>query len=75
METIIGLLFLLLPVIFKLIGKRLEKSGNLDQAKKMREIYEAFGGDTEERQEEILPVEKESRLNSPTSRWRSSLCR
>ena len=58
METIIGLLFLLLPVIFKLIGKRMEQSGNLDQAKKMRDIYEAFGGDTEERQEEILPVEE-----------------
>lgn len=58
METIIGLLFLLLPVIFKLIGKRMEQSGNLDQAKKMRDIYEAFGGDTEERQEESLPVEE-----------------
>lgn len=58
METIIGLLFLLLPVIFKLIGKRLEQAGNVDQAKKMRDIYEAFGGDTENEQEEILPVEK-----------------
>lgn len=27
METIIGLLFILLPVIFKLIGKKLEKAG------------------------------------------------
>ena len=58
METIIGLLFLLLPVIFKLIGKRLEQAGNVDQAKKMRDVYEAFGGETEEEQEEILPVEE-----------------
>ena len=27
METIVGLLFILLPVIFKLIGKKLEQSG------------------------------------------------
>ena len=27
METIIGLLFILLPVIFKLIGKKLENAG------------------------------------------------
>lgn len=27
METIIGLLFVLLPVIFKLVGKKLEQSG------------------------------------------------
>lgn len=58
METIIGLLFLLLPVIFKLIGKRLEQAGNVDQAKKMRDIYEAFGGDTEDKQEEFLPLEE-----------------
>ena len=27
METIIGLLFVLLPVIFKMIGKKLEQAG------------------------------------------------
>lgn len=58
METIIGLLFLLLPVMFKLIGKRLEQAGNVDQARKMRDIYEAFGGDTEGEQEDILPLEE-----------------
>lgn len=31
METIIGLLFILLPVIFKLIGKRLEQSEPLTE--------------------------------------------
>ena len=31
METIIGLLFILLPVIFKLIGKRLEQSETLTE--------------------------------------------
>ncbi|MBR5569215.1 MAG: hypothetical protein IKW27_10840 [Bacteroidales bacterium] len=33
METLIGLLFILLPVIFKLIGKKLENSGNTEAAK------------------------------------------
>ena len=45
METIIGLLFILLPVIFKLIGKRLEQSGQTENAEKMRKIAETFGED------------------------------
>ena len=45
METIIGLLFILLPVIFKLIGKRLEQSGNQDDARKVREFADAFEGE------------------------------
>ena len=43
METIIGLLVILLPVIFKLIGKRLEQSGHTAAAGKMRDISEIFG--------------------------------
>ena len=43
METIIGLLFILLPVILKLIGKKLEKSGKTDVSEKMREIVETMG--------------------------------
>ena len=35
METIIGLLVILLPVIFKSIEKKLEKAGNYEQAKKI----------------------------------------
>lgn len=31
METIIGLLMILLPVVFKLIGKRLEQAGKVQQ--------------------------------------------
>ena len=42
METIIGLLFILLPVIFKFIGKRLEQSGKQDVAGKFKEIAEVF---------------------------------
>jgi hypothetical protein len=45
METIIGLLFILLPVIFKLIGKRFEQSGNQDKARKVREIAQALDGE------------------------------
>ena len=45
METIIGLLFILLPVIFKLIGKKLEQSGHTEAAGKVRDISEVFGAD------------------------------
>ena len=48
METIIGLLFILLPVILKLIGKKLEQSGKTDASEKMREIVEAMGEDNDE---------------------------
>ena len=44
METIIGLLFILLPLIFKLIGKKLEQSGKSEAAGKVREFAEMFGG-------------------------------
>lgn len=47
METIIGLLFILLPVIFKLIGKKLELSGHTGQAETIRKIAEALGDDAE----------------------------
>ena len=40
METIIGLLFILLPVIFKLIGKKLEQSGKTDKADALKELAE-----------------------------------
>lgn len=45
METIIGLLFILLPVIFKLIGRKFEQSGQADKAGKMRELAKALGSD------------------------------
>lgn len=38
METIIGLLFILLPVILKLVGKRLEQSGQPEKAKKLQDL-------------------------------------
>lgn len=38
METIIGLLVILLPVIFKSIEKKLEKTGNYEQAKKIQDL-------------------------------------
>lgn len=47
METIIGLLFILLPVIFKFIGKRLEQSGQSDKAGKFKKIAETLNGDEE----------------------------
>lgn len=48
METIIGLLFILLPVIFNLIGKRLEKSGKQETASRMREIAKTLGADDDD---------------------------
>jgi transcriptional regulator with XRE-family HTH domain len=48
METIIALLFVLLPIIFRLIGKKLEKSGETSQAEKLRKIAEALGADEDE---------------------------
>lgn len=47
METIIGLLFILLPVIFKLIGKRLEQSGQVEKAGKFKKVAETLNGDEE----------------------------
>lgn len=40
METIIGLLFIFLPVILKLVGKRLEKAGQPEKAKAVRDFIE-----------------------------------
>jgi hypothetical protein len=48
METIIGLLFILLPVIFNLIGKKLEKSGKAAGASRMRDIAKALGSDEDD---------------------------
>ena len=49
METIIGLLFVLLPLIFKLIEKKLKESGRIQQAENLHEITDLF---TEEDQED-----------------------
>ena len=42
MQTIIGLLFALLPVIFKMIGKKLEQAGQYEKAGKVREIVQEY---------------------------------
>ena len=43
METIIGLLFILLPVIFKLISRKLEKAGQAEKAGRLKELAEMIG--------------------------------
>ena len=48
METIIGLLFVLLPVILKLIGKKLEQSGEAQKAEKMRKLARELDGETDD---------------------------
>ena len=57
METIIGLLFILLPFIFKLIGKKLEQAGKSETADKMKEFAQYIGTD-EEQQEEVFTQEE-----------------
>ena len=42
METIIGLLFILLPIIFKLIEKKLQQSGTAAQQETVRQIKDLF---------------------------------
>ena len=51
METIIGLLFVLLPVIFKLIEKKLKESGKVQQAESLHEITDLFK--EEDQQEQV----------------------
>lgn len=65
METIIGLLFILLPVIFKLIGKNFEQAGQTDKAGKMRELAEVFGSDDDSEAGSLK--EWLERLNAPDS--------
>lgn len=48
METIIGLLFILLPVILKLIGKKFEQSGQPEKAKKLQEFLDTISPDEDE---------------------------
>ena len=47
METIITLLLFLLPVIFKLIGKKFDQAGQTEKARKMRDFADMFGNDDE----------------------------
>ena len=47
METIFGLLVILLPLIFKLIGKKLEQAGNLEKAKRFQELAERMTSDSD----------------------------
>lgn len=55
MEVLLPLLFILLPFIFKLIGKKLEQAGNMDQAEKMRKIAKALSGNEDEEERSNAP--------------------
>ena len=56
METIIGLLFILLPIIFKLIEKRLQNSGNAEQAGKV--VAQLREMETKFNEEQIAEIKK-----------------
>ena len=62
METIIGLLFILLPVIFKLIGRKFEQSGQTGKADVLKELAKAFGEEGDDAEPEavydIVPAPK-----------------
>lgn len=51
METILGLLLILLPAIFKLVEKKLKASGNMEAAEKVGEWSELFGEEKEDQEE------------------------
>lgn len=53
METLLGLLFILLPFILKLIGKKLEKAGQPEAAAKMREIVNTVDPEEEDTFEDL----------------------
>jgi cell division septation protein DedD len=53
METIIGLLFILLPVILKLIGKRLEQSGQPEKAKKLQDFLDTISSEEDDVDDEM----------------------
>ena len=59
MDVLIPLLFILLPFIFKLIGKKLEQAGNIDQAEKMRKIANVLVGNEDEEEKSDAAHEDE----------------
>lgn len=60
METIIGLLFIILPLVFKLIEKKLQASGKAEQAGKIRELADLFEESDESEQLEESAFETDS---------------
>lgn len=65
METIIGLLFILLPVIFKLIGKKLETAGHQDAAGKLRKLAETLGNEDDSHQDDDPDDEMDDKVFIP----------
>ena len=58
METILGLLLILLPAIFKLVEKKLKASGNTEAAEQIHDWSELFGEKKEhwKEEEDDVPV-------------------
>ena len=57
METILGLLLVLLPLVFKLVEKKLKASGNVETAEKVHEWAEMFGKDEDWEKEQEITLE------------------
>ena len=58
METILGLLLVLLPLVFKLVEKKLKSSGHVATAEKVHEWAELFGNDKDDDsdEEDVAPA-------------------
>ena len=58
METILGLLLVLLPLVFKLVEKKLKSSGHVATAEKVHEWAELLGNDKDDDsdEEDVAPA-------------------
>ena len=72
METIIGLLFILLPVILKLIGKKFEQSGQPEKAKKLQEFLDTISPDEDKDDEMEVEYDDDGQIVSvhPKMTWK-----
>ena len=72
METIIGLLFILLPVILKFIGKKFEQSGQPEKAKKLQEFLDTISPDEDKDDEMEVEYDDDGQIVSvhPKMTWK-----
>ena len=65
METILGLLIVVLPLVFKLVEKRLQASGRQQDAETVQEWIEMFDAADEDVQEKTEPAQQISVPEKP----------
>lgn len=62
METIIGILFILLPLILKLVGRKFEQSGNAAKAEQLKELAKAFGEEEEDSEDDDVGYDDDGQI-------------